>query len=58
MRTVRVTWAKMLGSIAGLLALIVVVYLFLNAATKGYYAWSLRIAGVVLAGVVILFFLV
>ena len=58
MRVVRVTWAKMLGSIAGLIALIVVVYLFLNAATKGYYAWSLRIVGVVLAGVVILFFLV
>jgi hypothetical protein len=56
--TVRVTWAKMLGSMAGLIALIVVVYLFLNAATKGYYAWSLRIAGVVLAGVVIFFFLV
>jgi hypothetical protein len=33
--------------------LITVVYVFLNAATKGYYAWSLRIAGIVLALIVI-----
>ena len=53
----KVTWAKMVGSILGLLALIVAAYLFLNAATKGYYAWSLRIAGIVLAAIVIIIFL-
>ena len=37
------------GSIAGLFVLITIVYIFLNAATKGYYAWSLRIVGVLLA---------
>jgi len=58
MRAVKYTWAKMLGSICGLLVLIVIVYAFLNAATKGYYTWSLRIAGVVLAVVIIMFFLV
>jgi hypothetical protein len=48
----------MFFSILGLLMLITVVYAFLNAATKGYYAWSLRIAGIVLALVVIIFLLV
>ena len=47
--------ARTIFSVAGLLGLITVVYGFLNAATKGYYSWSLRIAGVVLA--VILIFL-
>ncbi len=42
-------------SIAVLFILIIIVYAFLNAATKGYYTWSLRIAGFVLA--VILIFL-
>jgi hypothetical protein len=41
------------GSIAGLFVLITIVYIFLNAATKGYYAWSLRIVGVVLALILI-----
>jgi hypothetical protein len=49
----RMNWARMFFSIAGLLVLITVVYVFLNAATKGYYAWSLRIAGIVLALIVI-----
>ena len=51
-------WARMFGSVIGLLALITVVYAFLNAATKGYYAWSLRIAGIVLATAVIILFVV
>jgi hypothetical protein len=50
------SWARMVGSVVGLLALITVVYAFLNAATKGYYAWSLRIAGIVLAAAVIILF--
>jgi hypothetical protein len=55
-RTIKWTWARMFGSVIGLLALITVVYAFLNAATRGYYAWSLRIAGVVLATAVIILF--
>jgi hypothetical protein len=51
-------FAKMFFSILGLIVLITVVYVFLNAATKGYYAWSLRIAGVVFALVVIILLLV
>ncbi len=55
-KAVKWTWARMLGSVFGLLVLITVVYAFLNAATKGYYAWSLRIAGAVLAVAVIILF--
>jgi hypothetical protein len=55
-RAKRIDWAKMILSVAGLLALITVVYAFLNAATKGYYAWSLRIAGIVLATAIIILF--
>jgi hypothetical protein len=36
------SWASLIG----LVLLIVVVYLFLNAATKGYYVWSLRLGGI------------
>jgi hypothetical protein len=50
--------ARMLFSIVGFVVLITVVYAFLNAATKGYYVWSLRIAGIVLALVVIILLLV
>ena len=45
----RRTWAAMAVSLAGMLAVIVAVYVFLNAATKGYYTWALRIGMVVLA---------
>ena len=51
-------FARMFFSILGLIVLITVVYAFLNAATKGYYVWSLRIAGVVFAFVVIILLLV
>ena len=47
-------FARMFFSIVGLIVLITVVYAFLNAATKGYYVWSLRISGVVFALVVII----
>jgi len=53
-RAMKMRWARMFFSVVGLLALITVVYAFLNAATKGYYVWSLRIAGVVLALIVII----
>jgi hypothetical protein len=44
----RASFLRDLFSIVGILIVICVVYLFLNAATKGYYTWSLRIAAVVL----------
>ncbi len=42
-------------SIFGLMVLICLVYLFLNAATRGYYVWSLRVAGmaILVIGVVL-----
>lgn len=51
-------FARMFFSVIGLIVLITAVYAFLNAATKGYYVWSLRIAGVVFAFVVIILLLV
>jgi hypothetical protein len=51
-------FAGMFFSITGLIVLITVVYVFLNAATKGYYTWSLRIAGAVFALVLIILLLV
>jgi hypothetical protein len=45
----RASWLRTAMSGAGLLALIVVVYLFLNMATRGYYVWSVRLATAVLA---------
>ena len=47
-RADRAGWLRRIGSIAAILALVCVVYLFLNLATKGYYTWSLRVAAVVL----------
>jgi hypothetical protein len=52
-RARKMSLARTFFSIAGLLVLITMVYLFLNAATKGYYVWSLRIAGFVLALILI-----
>ena len=57
-RAMKRSWMQMLLTVAGLLTLITVVYAFLNAATKGYYVWSLRIAGIVLAAVAIILLLV
>ncbi len=53
----RTRWIRELLSIIGITILICVVYLFLNAATRGYYTWSLRIAAVVLvlAGILLIF---
>ncbi len=53
-RAKRITWAKTGGTLAGMFALICVVYLFLNAATRGYYAWSLRIALIIVLGIGVL----
>jgi len=52
-REIRESWARMGLSVVGVLVLIGVIYFFLNMATRGYYEWSLRIAGVVLAVVAV-----
>ncbi len=53
------TWAHDLMSLAGLALVVLILYIFLNAATKGYYAWSLRvIALVTIVGIVVVVFLV
>jgi len=45
------TWGTLAGSVVGLIALILVAYVVLNAATKGYYVWVLRLAaGALVAG--------
>lgn len=49
MHVERLTWAGMILSALGVVAIILITYLFLNMATRGYYVWSLRIAGTVLA---------
>jgi hypothetical protein len=52
------TWAHDLMSLAGLALVVLILYIFLNAATKGYYAWSLRvIALVTIVGIVVVVFL-
>jgi hypothetical protein len=48
------SFARMALSAVGVIVLIGVIYFFLNMATMGYYEWSLRIAGVVLAIVAVL----
>jgi len=51
----RRNWANSILSLLGMLAVICLVYLFLNAATKGYYTLMLRITAVVLGLAAILF---
>jgi hypothetical protein len=53
-RKMRESWARMGFSVIGVIVLIGVIYFFLNMATMGYYEWSLRIAGVILAIVAII----
>jgi len=48
LRSDRATWAKLLFSLFCMVLLICVVYVFLDAATRGYYTLALRIAAVVL----------
>lgn len=53
------SWAKDFMSLAGLALLVFILYIFLNAATKGYYAMPLRImAFVLIAGVVVVLLLI
>ncbi len=53
------TWANDLMSLAGLALVVFILYIFLNAATKGYYVWSLRvIALVAIVGIVVVLLLV
>lgn len=46
---VRDTWGRSLGSALALVALVFLVYLVLNAATRGYYVWVMRTAAVMAA---------
>jgi hypothetical protein len=46
--------AMTFGSLAGLCGVLVLLYLFLNAVTRGYYAWKLRAAALMLAIVAVL----
>ena len=49
----RNTWASWIGSVIGIVVLIIVTYLFLNAVTKGYYNRTLKITLIVIGVVVI-----
>ncbi len=42
-------WLWTAGSVGGVSVIVLLVYLLLNAATRGYYTWSLRIGAVALA---------
>jgi len=53
-RKMRESWARMGFSVIGVTVLIGAIYFFLNMATMGYYEWSLRIAGIVLAIVAVI----
>jgi hypothetical protein len=46
------TYASLLGSALGLGLIIFILYIFLNAATRGYYTWALRIVAVVVMGAI------
>jgi len=48
LRSDRVTWARLIFELLGMVLLICMVYVFLDAATRGYYTLALRIAAVVL----------
>ena len=52
-------WAKTAAAVAGLAILVCLVYLFLNLATRGYYAGRLRaiVVVIVLAGALLLLFI-
>jgi hypothetical protein len=50
----KMSWGRMGLSALGVVVLIGAIYFFLNMATRGYYEWSLRIAGVILAIVAII----
>jgi hypothetical protein len=54
LHTQKMTWARMGFSALGVVVLIAAIYFFLNMATRGYYEWSLRIAGVILAIVAVI----
>ena len=49
----RRTWASWIGSVIGIVVLIILTYLLLNAATKGYYDKRLKVTLIVI-GVVVL----
>ncbi len=59
-RALQASWARQAASIGGLLLVICLVYLFLNAVTKGYFSWPLRaaaVAVVIIGALVVVLFL-
>ncbi len=53
------SWARDLSSLAALALIVLILYIFLNAATKGYYVWSLRVfALITIVGIVVVLLLV
>ena len=54
-RVARSSWFRAIGSVVVMVAVICLLYLFVNVATRGYYTWALRVAAVVLviAGLVL-----
>ena len=57
-RNRRATWVTTAGSAVGMVVVICVVYVFLNAATKGYFTWPLRLAVAAVVGVVVLLLII
>ncbi|HEX2972212.1 MAG TPA: hypothetical protein VHP11_07755 [Tepidisphaeraceae bacterium] len=51
LRVRHAAWRNTAVSVAGLLVVIYLLYLFVNAVTKGYFVWRLRTAAIVLAAV-------
>ena len=56
-RMKRQSWFRTGVTLVGMFLLICIVYMFLNAATRGYYSWALRIALIVLMCVGVFFVL-
>ena len=57
-RRAHLSWARLGGSALGLAFLIFILYIFLNAATKGYYTIALRVAAllvILMLGAVVFF---
>jgi len=52
-QTVHRVWVEKVGSLLGLALIVLILYIFLNAATKGYYTITLKIVAFVLVVVAI-----
>lgn len=56
----RETWQHVIFSVGGLFALVYVLYLFVNSATRGYFVWRLRTTATLLAfvGALLVFYFI